>query len=38
MKEIEHIFRDAGVKTVVKINCHPSRYSCKKIEDMKINE
>lgn len=38
MKMIEHIFRSANVKTIVKINCHPSRYSCKKIEDMEIHE
>lgn len=38
MKTIEHIFRGAGVKTVVKINCHPSRYSNQKIENMEITK
>lgn len=38
MKMIEQIFRGAGVKTVVKINCHPSRYSNQKIENMEITK
>lgn len=38
IKMLEQIFRDAGVKTVVKINCHPSRYSNQKIENMEITK
>ena len=38
MEMIKHIFCGAGVKTVVKINCHPSRYSNQKIENMEITK
>ena len=38
MGEIEDVFRSAGVKTVAKIDCHPSRYSNQKIENMEITK